>query len=49
MTPPKEQFERNHNLIPEIEAEEYELHLMANGKDDENPITLGLEDLKKMP
>lgn len=36
-------------MIPEIEPEEYELHLMAHGKEDENPITLGLEDLKKMP
>lgn len=49
LTTPKEMFERNHNLIPEIEAEEYELNLFVNGKDDEDPIPLSLEDLKKMP
>ena len=48
-TPPKEMFERNHNLIPEIDIEDYELDLMKNGKDDEDPITLTFEDLLKMP
>lgn len=42
-------FERNHNLIPEIEAEDYELLLYSKGKEDENPIELDLEALKKMP
>ena len=49
LTPPIEMFERSHNLIPEIEIEEYELELMAGGKDDEDPIVLGFEDLKKLP
>ena len=48
-TPPKEMFERNHNLIPEIDIEDYELELLPQGKDDENPITLSFDDLKKMP
>lgn len=39
LTPPREQFERNHNLIPEIDIEDYELVLMANGKDG-NEVTL---------
>ena len=42
-------FERNHNLIPEIDIEDYELLLMAGGKDDEEPVTLSFEDIKKMP
>ena len=42
-------YERNHNLIPEIDIEDYQLNLLANGKSDENPITLSFEDLKKMP
>jgi DMSO/TMAO reductase YedYZ molybdopterin-dependent catalytic subunit len=42
-------FERNHNLIPEIDPEEYELQLLPRGKNDENPISLSFEDLKKMP
>ena len=49
LTPPVEMFERNHNLIPDIDIEEYELELLSNGRDDENPITLTFEDLKKMP
>lgn len=49
LTPPKEMFERNHNLIPEIEEEDYELLLMANGKKDENPVELNLDQIKKMP
>ena len=49
LTPPKEMFERNHNLIPEIDIEDYELELLPQGKDDENPITLSFDDLKKMP
>ena len=48
MTPPREMFERNHNLIPEIEAEDYELLLMPNGKKDENPVELDLEAIKKI-
>lgn len=48
VTPPAQMFERNHNLIPEIDIEEYELDLMI-GKDDEEPMTLTFEDLKKMP
>ena len=49
LTPPKEMFERNHNLIPEIDIEDYELVLQANGKDDENPITLTFDDIQKLP
>ena len=49
LTPPKEMFERNHNLIPEIEEDEYELLLMANGKKDGSPVELNLEQIKKMP
>ena len=49
LTEPRQMFERNHNLIPEIEADEYELILYANGPKDENPIELDLEALKKMP
>ena len=49
LTPSAEMYERNHNLIPEIQIEDYELELLAGGKDDENPITLSFEDLKKMP
>lgn len=49
LTPPKEMFERNHNLIPEIDIEDYELLLMAGGKEDENPKTLVFDDLLKMP
>ena len=32
-TPANEMYERNHNLIPEIDIEDYELELLA-GKDD---------------
>ena len=48
-TPNKMFFERNHNLIPEIELEEYELELCAKGRDEEDPVTLSFEDLKNMP
>lgn len=41
-------FERNHNLIPEIDPEDYELLLMADGKKDENPLVLTLDEIKKM-
>ena len=41
-------FERNHNLIPEIDAEYYELELLSGGKGDANPITLTLDDLKNI-
>jgi hypothetical protein len=33
-------FERNHNLIPQIDIEEYELQLFAKGKNDPNPVSL---------
>ena len=49
LTPGIQMYERNHNLVPEIDIEDYELELLANGKTDENPVTLGIEDLKKMP
>mmetsp|Transcript_30546 Transcript_30546/g.37636 ORF Transcript_30546/g.37636 Transcript_30546/m.37636 type:complete len:86 (+) Transcript_30546:614-871(+) len=49
LTPPREMFERNHNLIPEIELEDYELLLMSKGKGDENPVTLDFGTLSKMP
>ena len=48
LTPPKEMFERNHNLIPEIDEDYYELELLSHGKDDANPIIMTLEDLKRM-
>ena len=50
-TPANEMYERNHNLIPEIDVEEYELELSASREDDEaEPLaTLSFEDLKKMP
>lgn len=41
-------FERNHNLIPVVDIEDYELELMQ-GKDDEEPLTLSFEDIKAMP
>ena len=47
-TPVKMHFERNHNLIPEIQIEEYELDLKVKGQDDKL-ISLSFEDLKKMP
>lgn len=33
-------FERNHNLIPEIDPAEYLLELFSKGKNDPNPINL---------
>jgi hypothetical protein len=42
-------FERNHNLIPEIDVEDYELQLMPKGRNDQHPISLTLQDLKQMP
>ena len=42
-------FERNHNLIPEIDIEDYELELLSKGKEDEDPIVLTFDELKKMP
>ena len=47
-TPAHEMFERNHNLIPEIDPEDYELLLMAGGKKDENPLVLTLDDIKSL-
>ena len=32
-------YERNHNLIPEIDIDDYELELLVN-KDEEEPLTL---------
>ena len=37
-------YERNHNLVPQLEAEYYELELMGEGIKE--PISLGLDDLK---
>lgn len=48
-TAPKMHFERNHNLIPQIEVEDYELQLMPKGHKDEQPISITFEELKKMP
>jgi len=48
-TPPKMHFERNHNLIPEIDPEEYELNLWLNPADEEPLKTLSLEDVKNLP
>lgn len=48
LTPSKKMFERNHNLIPELDPEYYELELLSGGKNDEDPITLSLEDLKSI-
>lgn len=44
-------FERNHNLIPDIDAEEYEMLLMPKGRvdDDDAPASLSLAELKDMP
>lgn len=47
ITPAKEMFERNHNLIPEIDLEDYEL-ILAKSKSDENPVELTFDDLKKL-
>lgn len=41
-------FERNHNLIPLIDADDYELGVYIDGKKGES-IDLTLEDLKKFP
>ena len=41
-------FERNHNLVPEIDPEHYELELLAGGKADEDPIVLTLDELKSI-
>ena len=35
-------------MIPELEEEDYELHL-GKSRDDENPIVLSLSDVKAMP
>ena len=48
LTPSNRMYERNHNLIPEIDAQYYELELLSHGKEDESPITLTLDDLKSM-
>jgi DMSO/TMAO reductase YedYZ molybdopterin-dependent catalytic subunit len=50
-TPPKKFFERNHNLIPQIDPEDYELLLMPNGcvDDEEAAFTLSIQDIKAMP
>ena len=41
-------FERNHNLIPTINLEEYELELHYSNKSDKI-LTVNFEDLEKMP
>ena len=41
-TAPKMHFERNHNLIPQIDPEEYELELFAKGTNDPNPVIMTL-------
>lgn len=48
-TPANEMYERNHNLIPEIDIDDYALELMAKRNDDEPMVSLSFEDLKKMP
>ena len=49
-TPATEMYERNHNLIPEIDVEEYELELSASkeaeNENDEPFATLSFADLK---
>lgn len=49
-TPPHQQFERNHNLIPELDIEEYEISLMNARTEDaeEKAIVISFEDLKAM-
>ena len=42
LTPASEMYERNHNLIPEIDIEDYELELFTS-KDVEEPLTLSFE------
>lgn len=48
LTPGKMMFERNHNLIPEIDIEDYELEFYLGGKKSE-PISWTFNDLKKLP
>ena len=48
LTPSSQMFERNHNLVPEIDPEHYELELLAGGKADEDPIILTLDELKSI-
>lgn len=48
-TPAREMYERNHNLIPEIDVDDYELELLASQNDEEPLATLSFSDLKKMP
>ena len=48
LTPGNRMYERNHNLVPELEAEYYELELLSHGKDDASPLVLTLDDLKKI-
>jgi len=42
-------YERNHNLIPVIDPEDYELTLVPDRSNEDSEVTLYLEDLKKMP
>lgn len=46
-------FERNHNLIPEIDVEDYALELYPRGNknlpDDYKPMSISFEELKAMP
>ena len=49
-TPPRQMYERNHNLIPEIESKGYTIELM-NGRTDEaeeNAIELDFSKLKEL-
>lgn len=46
-TNPKECFERNHNLVPQIDPQDYELLLTVKGS--EEPVSFSLEDIHKMP
>ena len=46
-TPIKRAFERNHNLIPQIDPEDYEL--LLHSKSATEPISLSLNEIKSMP
>jgi DMSO/TMAO reductase YedYZ molybdopterin-dependent catalytic subunit len=49
-TPPNSMYERNHNLIPEIEVEDYELYLMKARTEEaeENAEVLSFEKLREI-
>ena len=52
-TPARQSFERNHNLVPLVDIEDYSLLLVPNGKasedSDEVLQELTFEQLKQMP